>query len=103
MPLHVRCLKSCIDVIPCSTAECERGFSCMNIVYTDLRNPLLVSNVSFPLFIKIHGPPLSLNGNRKSRPTSVLGCERIGQQKTLRCDVLLHAVEPKNSALWQFL
>ena len=42
MPFRVRCLRSCIDTIPCSTAECERGFSSMNIVFTDLRNRLLV-------------------------------------------------------------
>ncbi|XP_076829399.1 E3 SUMO-protein ligase KIAA1586-like [Brachyhypopomus gauderio] len=42
------------------TAECERGFSHMNIIISDTRSKLLISNVSSLLFIKLHGPPLKL-------------------------------------------
>lgn len=53
MPL--RCLNSCIDITQCSTAECERGFSFMNIVvYIDARNRLLHKNSDhvIPVVIK---------------------------------------------------
>uniref|UniRef100_A0A667YKI2 HAT C-terminal dimerisation domain-containing protein n=1 Tax=Myripristis murdjan TaxID=586833 RepID=A0A667YKI2_9TELE len=50
----------CMQTIPCSTAECERGFSLMNNVYTDKRSTLLLSNVSNLMMISINGPPLSL-------------------------------------------
>ena len=39
-------LMNCVNTIPCSTAECERGFSAMNIIVTDLRSTLLIQHVS---------------------------------------------------------
>lgn len=57
------CLKPlihCMQTIPCSTAECERGFSLMNIVYTDQRSRMLLSSVSNLMMISINGPPVSL-------------------------------------------
>ena len=50
----------CIRSIPCSSAECERGFSLMNNIETDLRTTLLVLNISNLMFININGPPLHL-------------------------------------------
>ena len=35
-------LHACLKTLPRSTAECERGFSLMNIISTDLRSALLV-------------------------------------------------------------
>lgn len=32
--------------LPISTAECERGFSLMNIIYLDLRFKLTIKNIS---------------------------------------------------------
>lgn len=46
---ELECLKPlihCMQTIPCSTAECERGFCLMNIVYTDQRSRMLLSSVS---------------------------------------------------------
>lgn len=51
-------VKNCVDSLACGTAECERGFSAMNLIITDLRNNLLIQNVSNLLFIKINGPTL---------------------------------------------
>jgi len=51
-------LVNCTHVIPSSAAECERGFSHMNIIVSDTRSMLLVSHVSSLLFIKLHGLPL---------------------------------------------
>lgn len=53
-------LMNCVNTIPCSTAECERGFSAMNIIVTDLRSTLLIQHVSALMFIKINGPPLAM-------------------------------------------
>jgi len=47
-------------LIPCSSSECERGFSNMNLILNDRRNRLLIENVSNLLFIKMHGPPLNI-------------------------------------------
>lgn len=47
-----------IETFPCSTAECERGFSVMNNICTDLRSRLLIKNISNSMFININGPPL---------------------------------------------
>ena len=44
--------------IACSTAECERGFSHMNIITNDKRSNVLVSHVSSLMWL--HGPPLSI-------------------------------------------
>ena len=52
-------LVDAIKTIPCSTSECERGFSAMNLIMTDLRSTLVTEHVSALLFIKLHGPPLS--------------------------------------------
>jgi hypothetical protein len=47
-------------IIPISSAEAERGFSQMNLIVTDTRSRLLVSNVSDLMFIRLNGPPPSL-------------------------------------------
>jgi hypothetical protein len=59
-PPDLKPLLNCMYVIPCSTAECERGFSTMNIIVNEKRSNLLVSHVSSLMFIKLHGPPLSI-------------------------------------------
>ena len=51
-------LKALIETFSPSSAECERGFSTMNIVCTDLRNRLAVKNMSSCMFISINGPSL---------------------------------------------
>jgi len=48
----------CVRSIPCSSSECERGFSLMNLIHTDIRNSLLVKNVASLMFINTNGPPL---------------------------------------------
>jgi hypothetical protein len=44
------------NTVPISSAEAERGFSQMNLIATDLRSRLLVSNVSDVLFVRLNGP-----------------------------------------------
>ena len=44
------------QTVPISSAEAERGFSQMNIIATDFRSRLLVSNISDILFVRLNGP-----------------------------------------------
>jgi len=53
-------INNLIKTIPCSTAECERGFSMMNIICTDIRSRLTIHNISNLMLININGPPLSI-------------------------------------------
>jgi len=48
-----------LKTFPCWTAECERGFSVMNNICTDLRSRLTINNISNLMFININRPPLS--------------------------------------------
>lgn len=45
-----------LNILPTSTADCERGFSDMNLTITDLRTSLNIENVSDLMFISINGP-----------------------------------------------
>lgn len=58
VPEKLKPLLTAISSLPCSTAECERGFSLMNNIITDLRASLLISNVSNLMFINANGPPV---------------------------------------------
>ncbi|CAI6372584.1 unnamed protein product [Macrosiphum euphorbiae] len=49
-----------IKTLPVSTAECERGFSLMNIICSDLRSKLTIKNIGNLMFININGTPLSI-------------------------------------------
>ena len=42
--------------MPISSAECERGFSCMNLNNTDIRSSLSINSLSALIFIKVNGP-----------------------------------------------
>ena len=44
--------------LPVSTADCERGFSVMNITKTQLRNRMKVETLASLMRISIEGPPL---------------------------------------------
>ena len=45
-------------MLPISSADCERGFSQMNLYHTSGRNRLLVNSVNDLLMVGINGPPL---------------------------------------------
>jgi len=51
-------LVASVQTLPISTAACERGFSQMNIVCSDLRSSLTVAHMSSLMFIGIVGPPI---------------------------------------------
>ena len=58
VPIDLKPLFNILNIIPVGTSECERGFSQMNLIETDLRNSLNVSSIADLLFIKLNGPPL---------------------------------------------
>jgi len=60
VPDGLQPLLTAVDTIPVCTAECERGFSQMNLIMTPTRNSLAVPTVSALLFVKLVGPPLTL-------------------------------------------
>uniref|UniRef100_A0A3Q2PD66 HAT C-terminal dimerisation domain-containing protein n=1 Tax=Fundulus heteroclitus TaxID=8078 RepID=A0A3Q2PD66_FUNHE len=64
-PENLKPLITCMQTIPCSTAECERGFSLMNNICTDKRSSLMLSNISHLMMISINGPPVNLLEPRK--------------------------------------
>lgn len=54
----LKLLMNLLAVLPISSAECERGFSQMNLYHTSVRNRLLTTSVSDIMMIGINGPPL---------------------------------------------
>ncbi|GBN82821.1 hypothetical protein AVEN_204197-1 [Araneus ventricosus] len=54
VPKELIPLMNCSSLIPCSSSECERGFSQMNIMVTPTR--LSTSNISSLMFINLNGP-----------------------------------------------
>lgn len=60
IPDNFKPILNTIASLPCSTAECERGFSLMNNIITNLRASLLISNVSSLMFINSNGPPIEV-------------------------------------------
>src|SRR6218665_2053157 len=60
LPKDLKALSLCIETIPVSSSEVEHGFSVMNLICTDSRTSLLVSNISNLMFININGPLIEL-------------------------------------------
>uniref|UniRef100_H2ZRS2 HAT C-terminal dimerisation domain-containing protein n=1 Tax=Latimeria chalumnae TaxID=7897 RepID=H2ZRS2_LATCH len=54
-PEDLKPLMVCMQTFPCSTAECERGFSLMNNIATDKRAVLSVSNIANLMLINMNG------------------------------------------------
>ena len=60
IPPAVQRLLNCVNTIPVSTAECERGFSRMNLICCSLRSRLTVPHTSSLMFLSLCGPPVHL-------------------------------------------
>jgi len=45
-----------VELLPLSPAECERGFSLMNLNADPVRNQLSIQTLSGLIFIKVSGP-----------------------------------------------
>ena len=59
VPSSVQKAKNIISAISVSSAEAERGFSKMNIIYSDKRSRLTVENVANLMIINLIGLPFS--------------------------------------------
>ncbi|XP_014353043.1 E3 SUMO-protein ligase KIAA1586-like [Latimeria chalumnae] len=101
-PENLKPLLVAIKTIPCSTAECERDFSLMNIIVTDLRATLSTNNISNLMFVNINGPPLELWNPKEyvkswlMKPQSAINKQsRVVQEKAVHDD--------DRYALWQLL
>uniref|UniRef100_A0A3B3IFA6 DUF4371 domain-containing protein n=1 Tax=Oryzias latipes TaxID=8090 RepID=A0A3B3IFA6_ORYLA len=57
IPPPLKKLLLAVDTLSASNADCERGFSTMNNIMTDLRGTMTTKNVSNLLFISSFGPP----------------------------------------------
>ena len=60
IPQSVQRAKNIINTIAIRSAEAEREFSLMNLIYTDKRSSLLVKNVPNLMIINHFGLPLYL-------------------------------------------
>lgn len=58
VPKDLNNLLNCTKLIPCSSSECERGFSQMNLIISPTRTRLTTAHVSSLMFVKLHGPDL---------------------------------------------
>ncbi|KAK7162494.1 hypothetical protein R3I93_006722 [Phoxinus phoxinus] len=59
IPDELNYLLTAVNTVPISSAECERGFSQMNLICTANRASLLPSTISSLLFLCLVGPPLT--------------------------------------------
>lgn len=55
----LRIVINSINTLPVSTAECERGFSKMNLICSSLRSKLTVKHLSSLMFLSICAAPVS--------------------------------------------
>ena len=74
-----------VDTIPCGTAECERDFSAMNLIASDLRSRLNVKNVCNLMFLNINGPPLHLWNPKEYVQTWLLKHRSADDNKSRKC------------------
>lgn len=58
IPTRLQPLITASEAVPVTTAECERGYSCMNNVMTRERSSLAISRLANCMFLKINGPPI---------------------------------------------
>ena len=57
-PAKITKLKTILNTLPVSSADCEHRFSAMNVIRSDLRNALTVQHMSNLMFISLVGPPV---------------------------------------------
>lgn len=99
-PDDLKPLINCTKVIPCSTAECERGFSQMNLIITPIRTRLLIERVSALMFIKLHGPPMH-QWNPTSYGTTWLRSHRSAEDRRTRPATESRSEPP--DPVWRFI
>jgi hypothetical protein len=59
MGAKLNTLLKVLEVLPISSAECEHGFSQMNLYHTSSRNRLLTETVGDLMMVGVNGPPIT--------------------------------------------
>lgn len=59
VPREIMDLRTIVNTLPISSADCERGFSTMNLICSDTRNCLKIENIDSLMFINLVGPPVN--------------------------------------------
>lgn len=90
-----------IKTLPVSTAECERGFSLMNIICSDLRSKLTTKNISNLMFINVNGPPLNIWNPTKYVGSWLLQHRSANDNRSRKVEPLEGSMEKKS--LWNIL
>ncbi|KAF4529208.1 hypothetical protein B566_EDAN011454 [Ephemera danica] len=85
-PNELKYLQSTINTLSAGTSECERGFSQMNLVCSDLRTNLTVLHIQDLLFININGPPVSLFKAKKYAQSWVQKHRNANDNRTRKVD-----------------
>lgn len=60
IPTQLKPLFLCLRTLPASSADCERGFSEMNLVISPTRSSLSIKTTAALMFMKLNGPPLHI-------------------------------------------
>lgn len=97
-PPDLKPILTCIRSIPCSSSECERGFSLMNLIVTNLRTSLLITNIANLMFLNVNGPPLSRFDATSFVKTWKLQHRLAGDVQSRKCQSKL--VDQTRRQLW---
>lgn len=91
-----------INTFPCSTAECERGFSLMNNICTELRSKLTIQNISHLMFINVNGPPIN-KWNPETYVKSWITSHRTAEDNRSRKVNMITDLDNTKIKLWDLL
>lgn len=93
-------LLNAVATIPISTAECERGFSAMNLIVTPTRTCLNVHRIAALMHIRLIGPPLT----QWNPVPYVRSWLREGHRSATHVNCMARqAPQDEISPLWKFL
>lgn len=95
---HIVGLRNVVNTIPVSNAECERGFSQMNLIITKQRSSLKIRNTSSLMFIGINGPPENSFAAQKFAKSWLLKHRSAGDKRSR----LHKPKEEKPKPTWSF-
>ena len=101
IPSSIQMLKDAISTFPISSADCERGFSTMNMILS-VRNRLVIDNSSDLLFLALIEPPVYKFNPQPYVESWVLKSHRNSDhQRSRRAN--LSAQDSRYKSLWPLL
>ena len=99
----MKALINLVNTIPVSTAECERGFSKMNLVCNSLRSRLTVKHISSLMFVSLTGPPLTLWQPLPYVKSWLLLNRRAATCSQWPCQNKVLDIRKESDSIWKFL